>query len=334
MNHEKVDFNNSTILVTGGAGFIGSNIVFHFQKKFPNSKIVVFDCFRNEEILSNGNPKSFGHYKNLNGFHGDVICGNLNNLADIDKLNDYSFDYIFHQAAISDTRAYDQELVIRTNVNSFYSILKLAKINKSVLIYASSAATYGSAKSPQSLGNENPDNPYGYSKFTMDKIAQNFAKNNEGIIICGLRYFNVYGNREFYKGKTASMIIQLGHQILSGKSPRLFEGSEKILRDFIFIDDVIQANIKACERRISGIFNVGTGIARSFQDIADILQNNLDTKLKTEYFPNPHTGYQTHTEADISHTKKNLGFKPKYTLESGIKKYIPEIRNHYSENFE
>ena len=105
--------------------------------------------------------------------------------------------------------------------------------------------------------------------------------------------------REFFKAKTASMIIQLGHQILNGKSPQLFYNSNKIFRDFIYIEDVIQANIKACEAKKNGTYNIGTGKSRSFQDIVDILQNELGTNLATEYFANPYDGYQNNTQANI-----------------------------------
>ena len=123
MMYNKVDFNNKTILITGGAGFIGSNLVFYFQENFPKSKIIIFDCFRNDKFFSNGNLRSFGHYKNLNGFKGDIICGNITSEADLSLLNDYKFDFIFHNAAISDTRVYDQEIILKTNVNSFYDLL-------------------------------------------------------------------------------------------------------------------------------------------------------------------------------------------------------------------
>jgi ADP-L-glycero-D-manno-heptose 6-epimerase len=293
--------------------------------------VVVFDCFRSEETFSNGNLKSFGHYKNLIGFTGDIICGNINSKADLTLLSDYKFDYMFHQAAISDTRVYDQEIIMQTNVNSFYDLLEIAKKDNAVMVYASSAATYGSLPSPQTVGNENPENPYGFSKYMMDQIAYRYADENPDMTIVGLKFFNVYGPREYYKAKTSSMVIQLGHQILDGKAPRLFKGSDQILRDFINIEDVIQANIKACIPKQNGVYNVGTGEPRSFQDIADILQKELGTNLGTEYFLNPYNGYQMHTQADISTSQEYLNYQPQITLEEGIKAYVAEINRLHGE---
>jgi len=324
--YKSPNFNNKTILITGGAGFIGSNLAFYFQENFPNSNIIIFDCFRSDKTFSNGNFTSFGHYKNLIGFKGDIICGNINNQTDLRLLNAYKFDYIFHQAAISDTRVYDQEIIMKTNVNSFYDLLVIAKKDSAVMVYASSAATYGDLPSPQTVGRESPKNPYGFSKYIMDQIANQYSKKNPDLTIVGLRFFNVYGPREYYKDNTSSMIIQLGHQILDGKIPRLFEKSDQIFRDFIYIEDVLQAIIKACNPKQSGTYNIGTGISRSFQDIADILQKELGTDLGTEYFVNPYNGYQTNTQANISSSEDNLGFKPNFSLEQGIKSYIPEIR--------
>ena len=332
MNYSEIDFTNKNILITGGAGFIGSNLAFYFQENFPDSTIVVFDRFRSEVRLPNGNLQSFGHYKNLIGFKGNIICGDISIKSDLELLTQYKFDYIFHQAAISDTRAYDQKLVMQTNVNSFYDLLKIAKKDNAVMIYASSAATYGSLPSPQTVGKESPENPYGYSKYSMDQIAYRAMKKYPEMTIVGLRYFNVYGPREFYKDKTSSMVIQLGHQILNGSPPKLFKDSDKIFRDFIYINDVIQANIKACQTKNNGVFNVGTGIPRSFQDIANLLQKEFGTNLKTEYFNNPLDGYQTHTQANLDSTKDNIGFDPKITLEEGIKNYIPEIKRLHGES--
>ena len=156
-------------------------------------------------------------------------------------------------------------------------------------------------------------------------------RENPKMIIVGLRYFNVYGAREFFKYKTSSTIIQFGHQLLAGKPPYLFEGSDKIVRDFVYIKDVIQANVKACKAKKSGVYNIGTSKSRSFQDIADILQKELGTNYGTNYFSNPFIGYQTHTQADISTSIEFLGYKPEWELEEGIKDYLPEIIRIYKE---
>ncbi len=328
MIYSDIDFNDKTVLITGGAGFIGSNLAFYFQNNFPKCNVVVLDSFRSGETLSNGNLKSFGHFKNLLGFNGVVISGDINDKAVLENLEkNYKFDYIYHEAAISDTTALEQDLMIKTNVNAYEDILKIALKHEANIVYASSGATYGDAPSPQTVGFEQPNNVYGFSKLMMDNISRKYIAQNQAISIVGLRYFNVYGGREFFKNKTSSMVIQLGHQILKGNAPKLFEGSDKIQRDFIYIEDIIQANILASSPKQSGIYNVGTGNARSFQDIADILQKELGVDYGNEYIPNPYIGqYQFFTQADIEPTKEYLGYEPKFTLEDGIKAYIPEIK--------
>ena len=102
--------------------------------------------------------------------------------------------------------------------------------------------------------------------------------------------------------------------------------SDSIFRDFIYIDDVLQSIILACKPKQNGVYNVGTGVSRSFQDIANILQDELKTDLGTEYFVNPYDGYQMHTQANIGRSKDNLGFLPQVSLEQGITSYIPEIK--------
>ncbi len=331
MRYSDIDFNNKTILITGGAGFIGSNLAFYFQENFPNSKVVVFDKFRSEEKFSNGNLKSFGHFKNLVGFKGEVISGDITNKDDLKRLEDFKFDYIFHQAAISDTTVSDQKIVIDTNVNAFKDILDMALFMRANVVYASSGAVYGKLPAPHKVSIEAPVNVYGFSKLMMDNLAYEYMKKYD-ISIVGLRYFNVYGPREYFKNKTSSMVLQFGLQILSGKKPRLFVGSDKIKRDFIFVEDVIQANIKACSPKKSGVYNVGTGVARSFQDIVDILQKELDTNLECEYIPNPYEKqYQFFTQADISSTKEFLDYEPRYSLEEGIKADIDYIKKIFKE---
>ena len=335
MKYRDEELSGKTILITGGAGFIGANLAFYFQEHHPKSKVVILDKFRSGDKFSNGNLKSFGHFKNLIGFKGEVVSGDINDPKIIEKLeSDYRFDYIFHEAAISDTTVLEQDLMIKTNVNAFKDLLNLAVSHSANIVYASSAATYGDAPSPQSVGREAPNNAYGFSKLMMDNIAREYMKREDekshGISIVGLRYFNVYGAREYFKGKTASTVIQFAHQMMAGDIPKLFEGSDKILRDFIYIEDVIQANIRAMTPQKIGIFNVGTGRARSFQDICYILQDELNIPREATYMPNPYIGrYQFHTEADISDTQEVLGYAPMFELEDGIRAYLPEIERVY-----
>jgi ADP-L-glycero-D-manno-heptose 6-epimerase len=327
MIYNDINFNNKTILITGGAGFIGSNLAFYFQDNYPDSTIVVLDMFRSDETFSNGSLKSFGHYKNLLGFAGTVISGDINDKALLKDIEEsYKFDYIFHEAAISDTTVQEQDVMMKTNVNAYEDLLKIAIKHGANMIYASSAATYGDSDRFE-VGYEQPNNAYGFSKVMMDNITTKYIKQGVDISIVGLKYFNVYGPREYFKNKTASMVVQFGHQILAGKTPKLFEGSDKIVRDFIYIDDIIQANILACNPKQSGIYNVGTGKARSFEDIVNILQKELEIDNGKEYMPNPFVGsYQFFTQANIDTTIENLGYKPRFTMEDGIKSYIPEIK--------
>ena len=330
MKYVDIDFNNKTILITGGAGFIGSNLAFYFQENYPDSKVIVFDKFRSEETFSNGNLKSFGHFKNLLGFNGIVISGDINNKDDLERLKEYKFDYIFHQAAISDTTVLDQKIMIDTNVNAFDEICKMAVEMESKVIYASSAATYGGSDRFE-VGYEKPNNVYGFSKLMMDNLAKKYY---DKLHIIGLRYFNVYGPREYFKNKTASMVLQFGLQLLKGENAKLFEGSDKIKRDFIYIEDIIQANIKACIAKENGVYNVGTGIARSFQDIVDILKKELKIEREDKYIPNPYVGsYQFFTQANIDSTKEKLRYNPEFSLEKGIKAYIPEIKRIFEEEY-
>lgn len=332
MKYNDINFNKKTILITGGAGFIGSNIAFYFQNNYPECKIIILDCFRNGETFSNGNLKSFGHFKNLLSFNGVVISGDINDKKLLKSLEkNYKFDYIFHQAAISDTTVNEQDLMIKTNVNAYEDLLKIAIKHKANMIYASSAATYGDSNKFE-VGYEQPNNAYGFSKVMMDNITYEYLKKDLDISIVGLKYFNVYGPKEFYKNKTASMIIQFGHQILKGLTPKLFEGSDKILRDFIYIEDIIQANILATKPKKSGVYNVGTGKARSFEDIVNILQKELKINNGKEYIPNPYIGqYQFFTQANIKTSEEFLGYKPKFEMEDGIKAYIPEIKRLFKE---
>lgn len=314
------------ILITGGAGFIGSSLAFYFQKHHPLAEVFVLDKFRSHETLPSGNFASLGHFRNLIDFQGQVICADINDFDAINQVFEEKFDFVFHQAAISDTTATNQNFVMQTNHNAFLNLLNLTLQNGGKMIYASSAGTYGNSPAPNCVGRgEIPENIYGFSKLCMDQSVRAILQKNEEKGIVGLRYFNVYGDREFYKGKTASMVLQLGLQALHSKKIRLFKYGEQ-KRDFVYIEDVIQANVKAMEGK-SGIYNVGSGVSRSFNDIANCLKSHLGD-FEIEYIDNPFNFYQNHTEAEISLTKE-LGYQPEFSLEKGIDAYLPKIKEIY-----
>ncbi len=306
------------ILITGGAGFIGSNLAFALQERYPEARIYVLDNF------------SSGHFKNLIGFRGEVITGDITDPSLWEYLRrNFSFDVILHEAAITDTTVQDQYLMMRTNADSFRYLLELALEWGAKVVYASSAGVYGNTPPPmrEDRGLE-PENIYGFSKLSMDRIALSFMEKYPEVQIVGLRYFNVYGPKEEYKGKTASMVFQLAVKMLKGQRPRLFKWGEQ-KRDFVYIKDVIKANLLALEREVSGIFNVGSGRARSFNEMVEILNRELGTNYDTEYFDCPYDFYQEYTEADLTRAREVLGYEPEYSLEEGIREYIPYIKRIY-----
>ncbi len=304
-------------LITGGAGFIGSRIALKLQELYPKAYILLVDNF------------SSGYFKTLYGFKGDVLEGDIKDkeLWDYLKREYTSFEAVFHNGAITDTTILDQKLMMDVNTNSMKYIIDACIKWDAKLIYASSAGVYGNTKAP--MREEEgliPENIYGFSKLMADNIVKNKMEEYPSFRAVGFRYFNVYGMGEQYKGKTASMIYQLSMQMKSGKNPRLFKYGEQ-KRDFVYIEDVLQANIKALERYdVVGIFNVGYGKARSFNDIVSILNKLMGTNYEVEYFDCPYEFYQNYTEADISAIKKHLGYKPQYDLESGIEHYLKSLK--------
>jgi ADP-L-glycero-D-manno-heptose 6-epimerase len=274
---------------------------------------VVFDAFL------------LGHFQNLRGFRGECVAGDISVAEDLQQLAPYRFDYIFHQAAISDTTVTDQQRVVRVNTNAFRRILDLAASLSAPVVYASSAGVYGNSPAPNRVGSgEYPENVYGFSKLMMDRLAEQYTSRHD-VRAVGLRYFNVYGPREWNKGRMASMILQLGLQLLAGRRPRLFKHGEQ-QRDFVFVEDVVQANLLALGAKRSGVYNVGSGRAREFRELLQILQEALGVHRETEYIDNPWEFFQQHTEADLTQTTADLGYTPRFTLEAGIDSYAAEIR--------
>lgn len=291
-------------IVTGGAGFIGSNLALTLEQN--GAKVIVVDDF------------SCGNFENLKLFKGDLITQDVNDVA-WEKLG--AIDIIFHQAALTDTTVADQKKMMYNNVEGFRKIADFAVRRQIKLVYASSAAIYGNERAPQrEAGPLNPLNIYGYSKLIGDQIAEQLAKKSKSIIV-GLRYFNVFGTGEAHKRNYASMIYQLSQQMRTGRRPRIFHDGEQS-RDHIYVKDVVEANLKAAQVKKSGIVNVGTGKATTFNRLIEIINEVLGTQLEPDYFDNPYPFYQNKTQADVSELKKLTGFEANYSIEKGIREYL------------
>ncbi|MFA5336087.1 MAG: ADP-glyceromanno-heptose 6-epimerase [Candidatus Omnitrophota bacterium] len=297
-------------LVTGAAGLIGSNLALELQK---HGKTIALDDL------------SAGKKDNLSRFKGAAV------IADIRKVDYSKFldrcDAIFHQAAISDTTVMDRNLMLSVNVDAFKRLLIYAKsIGCKKIIYASSAATYGKGKVPmKETDRPVPANIYGESKVRMEQVAKAFVKENPDFSVVGLRYFNVYGPGEVHKKKSASMIYQLYLQMAAGKNPRVFKWGEQY-RDFIYVKDVVAANLKAMAYKGSGVFNVGTGTPATFNEVIGALNKALKKDLTPEYFDNPYGFYQDRTHADMALSSTMLKFKAKYDIGKGIKDYVSILK--------
>lgn len=294
-------------LVTGGAGFIGSNIAKTLEAQ--GHEVTVLDDFSKN-----------GHFKNLIGFKGDVITADLFEHMPTGMY----FDAIFHEAAITDTTVMDQKAMMEQNVEAFKNLLAFAADNEiKKVIYASSAATYGNGPVPNvETQPTHPENVYGFSKAIMDNVARQFADDNNDMKIIGLRYFNVYGPGEYFKGKMASMVYQLYNQMKAGKRPRVFKHGEQ-MRDFVYVKDIVKINLCALNNgKETGVYNAATGIPRDYNDIIKCLNKELGTNLEPEYIDNPYPFFQLKTQADITKSKEKLGYEPDYSLEAGIADYV------------
>lgn len=288
-------------LVTGGTGFIGSNLTEELVKLGYEVVITGFD---NELKIDN--------------FNGKFITGDLSEI-NFDKIG--YVDVVFHQAANNDTTLLDRNKMFMDNLDSSKRLFDWAiKNDCKNIVYASSTAIYGNVEAPfKEDGIKNPLNPYAESKLLLDNYVQQLIKKQE-INIVGLRYCNVYGKGEGYKGKRSTMIYQLAQQMIKG-NPRLFKFGEQ-KRDYIYVKDVVKANLLASKSRESCIINCGSGRDYSFNYIVDVLNRILNLDRKPEYIDNPYIGrYQDHTLCDMSLAKEKINFISEYDLDKGIEDY-------------
>ena len=312
------------IIVTGGAGFIGSNLVKALNDKGLSDVLVVDD-------LTDGTK-----FRNL------LDCQVIDYL-DIDEFlqmvkqeKDFTekVEAIFHQGACSTTTEWDGRYMMENNYTYSKELLHYCLNLKIPFIYASSAAVYGTGENFKEVKkNESPVNVYGYSKYLFDEYVRRTVLNSENKMpesqVVGLRYFNVYGPREQHKGSMASVAWHLNQQIQANGKVKLFEGSGGYAngdqrRDFIHVDDVVKVNLWMLENAACGIVNVGTGASRSFNDVAKAIVS-WHGKGEVEYieFPEHLKGsYQSYTEADIN-SLRQMGYKNDFlSVEDGVKQYL------------
>ena len=307
-------------IVTGGAGFIGSNIVDGLNQRGIVDILVVDNLTKGDKFFNIGDL---------------VIADFMDKVEFRDQLHRGTFrgtpiKAIFHQGACSDTMEYDGRYMMDNNFTYSKDLLHFALEEKIPFIYASSAAVYGANTIfNEHPDNENPLNVYGYSKLLFDRYVERLRPQMKSTV-AGLRYFNVYGPRENHKGRMASMVYQLYQQLVSTGIAQLFEGSGgygngEQRRDFISVGDVVQVNLfLAKQKRLKGVFNVGTGQSRSFNDIAKHICKQLGSG-SIYYKPMPVTlvkKYQNFTEADVSKLRE-AGFTESFTsLEKGIDTFM------------
>ncbi|MEM2907211.1 MAG: NAD-dependent epimerase/dehydratase family protein [Candidatus Odinarchaeota archaeon] len=302
------------ILVTGGAGFIGSNLVRRILEF--NERVDVLDNFSTgnrsnlEEILDRVKIIE-GSLKDLNG---DQLAG---------------YDYIFHLGMPSSSPIYkDNPVVLSETVSeAVYMVEQLRKKEfKGKLILASSSSLYNGNSVPftEEMDIKVTDY-YTECRYYIERLLELYNR-LYGLKYVALRLFSVYGPREEYKGKYANIITQFLWSILKRESPVIYGAGDQT-RDFIYIDDVVEAIILSAEKDIEeGVFNVGTGLQTSFKQIIELLNTHLKTNIQPRYVNNPITNYVQHTLADTRKSSMRLGFRARVNLTTGIGK----IYKYYS----
>jgi len=325
-------------VVTGGAGFVGANIVKGLNDRGIDD-ILVVDNLEKGDKFRNLTDCEIADYLDKREFIARIERGDFGRRK---------FKAIFHEGACSDTMEHNGVYMMQNNYEYSKSLLHFCQAKKVPYLYASSAATYGAGKIfRETREHEAPLNVYGYSKFLFDQYVRRLLPKKTAQI-AGFRYFNVYGPREQHKGRMASVAFHHFNQYRDTGKVRLFEGCDGYgngdqRRDFISVEDVVSVNFWFLDHPAkSGIFNVGTGRAQPFNDIATSVVNSLrraesqpalslsemqrDGILEYIAFPEALKGkYQSFTQADMSHLRK-AGYKKEFlTVEQGVSRYMQSL---------
>lgn len=308
------------IIVTGGAGFIGSNIVKELNQR-GESDILVVDNLKNGVKFKNIADCEIADYMDKEEFiqrinNGDTFANKV--------------DAIFHEGACSSTTEWDGKFIMQNNYEYTKSLLHYCVERKISYLYASSASVYGGGSVfKEDRQYEEPLNMYAYSKFLFDQYVRRHAHEFKSQV-AGFRYFNVYGPREQHKGTMSSVAFHVNTQINESGRARLFEGCDGYAngeqrRDFVYVGDAVKVNLWFLDNpQASGIFNLGTGRSQTFKDVADAVIA-YHGRGEIEYIPFPEHlkgRYQSFTEADIS-ALRQVGYNESFkSVEEGVQEYM------------
>src|SRR5512134_3857866 len=325
------------IVVTGAAGFIGSNLVKALNGRGETDILAVDNLTRGDKFR-NLVDCELADYLDKDAFREALAAGDFEG----------EVSAVLHQGACSDTMETDGRYMLDNNYRYSLELLEFCRSEDIPLIYASSASVYGAGPGfKEDPMFEKPLNVYGYSKLLFDQVVRRRWSENTAQVV-GLRYFNVYGPREAHKGRMASVAWHFFNQYRAEGRVKLFEGSGGYAngeqrRDFVSVEDVVDVNLHFLERpQLSGIFNVGTGRAQSFNDVAEAVINTcrkatgqpalsraeLLTQGAIQYvaFPEALKGrYQSFTEADLSALRGTGYAAPFLTVAEGVERYVAAL---------
>lgn len=304
-------------IVTGGAGFIGSNLVRGLNRRGVRDVLIVDDLEAGEKHLS------------LNALEFSDVIDYREFLEPLERGDFEGVQAVFHQGACSDTTERDGRYMMAVNYE--YSKRLLAwSLGRCPFLYASSAAVYGGGEEGfrEEAPCEYPLNVYGFSKQVFDRWVRRVLP-QAPTQVAGLRYFNVYGPQENHKGRMASLVFKLHQQARADGRLKVFAGSEGFRRDFVFVDDVVDVNLFLLDHpQVSGIFNCGSGKAESFRELAEQTARHYEgARIEEIPFPEDLVGkYQAFTEADLSRLRA-AGYTKEFTsLAAGVEAYVRILR--------
>jgi len=290
------------IIVTGGAGFIGSNLIKELNRRSITNILVVDNV--NTDNEHNLNNLVFADLVPTNKFYGSFDSW-------------HKIDAVFHEGAISSTTETNQNLIDQYNLQPSYWLIEKADQYGFKLSYASSASVYGDVMTFKETQPLTPKSLYAIGKMRVDQYAQSMLLDNPNCIIQGWRYFNVYGNNETHKKDQASPITKFCSQAKTTGEIKVFKGSENFLRDFICVDDIVNIKLSILEKEFKGIVNLGTGTARSFLSIAEAVAKKYSSQIVEIDFPqNLLAQYQKYTCANTDTLSTLVGDYKFKTIES------------------